>query len=172
MKPLHMICASWLENGVFPSLWKMTNFVPIHKKSKQLVKNYRPALLLPICGKIFERLIYNELYSYLIDDNLTSLNQCFKQGHSWINQLQPITHEIYNSFDERFKVLGVFLDISKALDKVWHEGLLSKLRKNVISGNLLLVLQLVPTLLNVSLEGLLKKQLHSSIYLLTLSFIL
>ena len=75
MKPLHMIYASWLENGVFPSLWKMTNFVPIHKKSKQLVKNYRPALLLPICGKIFERLIHNESYSYLIDDNLTSLNQ-------------------------------------------------------------------------------------------------
>ena len=74
-----MIYASWLENGVFPSLWKMTNFVPIHEKSKQLVKNYRPALpiftALPICGKIFERLIYHELYSYLIDDNLTSLNQ-------------------------------------------------------------------------------------------------
>ena len=54
----------------------MANLIPIHKKeSKQLVRNYKPVSLKPVCGKIFELLIYNEIYSYLIDDNLISLHQ-------------------------------------------------------------------------------------------------
>ena len=49
-----------LNTGKFPSEWKKGNDVPIHKKDdKQNVKNYCPVSLLPICGKIFERLIYN-----------------------------------------------------------------------------------------------------------------
>ena len=51
-----------------------------------------------------------------------------------------ITHEIYKSFDEGLEVRGVFLDISKAFDKVWHEGLIFKLKQNGISGNLLQIL--------------------------------
>ena len=85
-KPLHMIFTSCLETGVFPIHWKKANVVPIHKKeSKQLVKNYRPVSLLPICGKVFERLIYNEVYPYLIDNNLISSHQPgFKGGDSCI----------------------------------------------------------------------------------------
>ena len=48
-----------------------------------------------------------------------------------------ITHEIYKSFDDGFEVRGVFLDISKAFDKVWHEDLIFKLKQNGTSGNLL-----------------------------------
>ena len=109
-KPLHMIFTSCLETGVFPIYWKKANVVPIHKKeSKQLVKNYRPVSLLSICGKVFERLIYNEVYPYLIDNNLILSHQSgFKGGHSCINQLLSITHEIYKSFDEGFEVRGVF----------------------------------------------------------------
>ena len=67
-KPLQMIFLSCLETGVFPICWKKANVVPARKKeSTQLVKNYRCVSLLPICGKIFECLIYNEVYPYLID---------------------------------------------------------------------------------------------------------
>ena len=88
-KPLHMIFTSCLETGVFSILWKKANVVPIHKKkSKQLVKNHRSVSLLPICGKIFEFLIYNEMYPYLIDNNLIPSHQSgFKGGDSCINQL-------------------------------------------------------------------------------------
>ena len=70
---LHMIFTSCLETGVFPIHCKKGNVVPIHKKeSKQFVKNYRPVSVLPVCGKTFERLIYNEVYPYLVDNNLIS----------------------------------------------------------------------------------------------------
>ena len=73
-----------------------------------------------------------------IEDELISPNQSgFKLGDSCINQLLAISHEIYNSFDDGFEVRGVFLDISKMFDKVWHEGLIFKLKQNCISGNLL-----------------------------------
>ena len=75
----------------------MANVVPIHKRDdKHNVKNYRPVSLLPIFGKIFERLIYNEIYSFFIENDLISSNQSsFKQGNSCINQVLSITHEIY-----------------------------------------------------------------------------
>ena len=94
--------------------------MPIHQKeSKQLVKNYRPGSLLPICGKTFEHLIYNKMYLYLIDNNLISSHQSyFKGGDSCFNQLFSVTHEIYKSFDEGFEVRRVFLDIFKALDRL------------------------------------------------------
>ena len=76
--------------------------------------------------------------NYLLENNLILPNQSgFKPGDSCINQLLSITHEIYNSFDEGLEVRSVFLDISKAFDKVWHKSLLFKLSQNGISGNLL-----------------------------------
>ena len=79
--------------------------------------------MLAICSKIFERIIYNNTDNYRIDNNLISQNQSgFKRGDSCINQLISVTHDILNSLDEGLEVRGVFLDISKAFDKVWHEG--------------------------------------------------
>ena len=78
------------------------------------------------------------MFSFLLENNLVSPNQSgFKPGDSCINQLLSITHEIFQSFDEGFEVRSVFLDISKAFDKVWHKGLIFKPSQNGISGNLL-----------------------------------
>ena len=138
-KPLELIFQSCIKHGKFPNEWKMANVVPVHKKSdKQILKNYRPVSLLPICGKVFERLIYNSLFEYFIENDLISPNQSgFKPGDSCTNQLISITHEIYQSFDDGFEVRGVFLDISKAFDKVWHDGLIYKLKQNGVAGDLL-----------------------------------
>ena len=87
---------SYLENNVFPSVSKLTRFISIYKKeSKELVKNYSPVLLIAICGKTFEKLIYNVPCPYYNDDTLISLNQSgFKPGNFCINQFLSITHEI------------------------------------------------------------------------------
>ena len=105
---------------MFPSEWKKGNIVPCYKKDdKQNLKNYRPFSLLPICGKFFKRLIFNEMFRFFLVKNLLAPNKSgFKPGDSCINQLLSITREIYSSFDDGFEVRSVFLDISKAFDKV------------------------------------------------------
>ena len=78
------------------------------------------------------------MFCFLLQNNLVSPNQSrFKSGDYCINQLLSITHETFQSFDEGFEVRSVFLDISKAFDKVWHKGLIFKLSQNCISSNLL-----------------------------------
>ena len=93
--------------------------MPIYKKNdKKSIKNYRPVSLLPICRKIFERLLYNEMFSFFIENGLISQNQSgFKPEDSCINQLLSITHESYKSFDEGWEVRGVFLIHQKFLTK-------------------------------------------------------
>ena len=127
-KPLEMIFKQCTETGFFPSEWKKANIVPIHKKGdKQTLENYRPVSLFPICEKILERLMFNEMFNFFIEKRLISSNQSgFKLGDSCINQLLSITHEIYESFDVGLEVRSVFLDISKAFDKVWHDGIIYK----------------------------------------------
>ena len=70
-KPLEIILKSCLESGIFPLEWEKANVVPIHKENdKQSLANYRPISLLPIFGKIFERLLYNEMFNFFITNHL------------------------------------------------------------------------------------------------------
>ena len=119
-EPLKLTFKSCLETGKFPSEWKKANVVPVFEKSdEQLLKYYRQIPLLPITGKIFERLLYNQMFEFFIRNDLILQNQsCFKPGDSCTNQLLAITvtHEIYKSSDAFLDVRAVFLDISKAFD--------------------------------------------------------
>ena len=81
------------------------------------------------------------MFEFFIQNNLITPNQSgFKTSDSCINQLFSITDEIYKSFDDGYELRGVFVDISKASDKVWHQGLHYQLRQNGISGDLLNIL--------------------------------
>ena len=119
-RPLQLIFQSCLESGKFPNEWKKANVAPVHKKGgKEILKNYRPISLLPIAGKTFERLLYDRMFEFFMENNLISKNQSgFRPGDSCINQLLSITHEIYQSFDDNLEVRTVVLEISKAFDKV------------------------------------------------------
>ena len=112
--------------------------MPIHKKNeRRCLENHRPVSLLPICGKIVDRLIFNEIFpSFIKNGIILPIQSGFKSGDSCVNQHLSITHEIYKSFDGGFDVRIVFLDISKAFCKVWSEGIIFKLKQNDISGEL------------------------------------
>ena len=82
------------------------------------------------------------MFDFLTDNDLLSPNQSgFGSGDSCINQLLFINHEILNAFEKGLEVRGMFLDISKAFDKVWHDGLVFNLRQNGISGDIMNILQ-------------------------------
>ena len=77
--------------------------------------------MLPICGKIFERIIFNSLYEYVEENKLLSVHQSgFRSNDSCVNQLLSIVHNLYKAFDAypTLKTRGVFLDMSKAFGKV------------------------------------------------------
>ena len=91
----------------------------------------------------FERIIYKNLYNFLVTNNLITKNQSgFTPGDSGTNQLLSLIHDVHVAFDDPscLEVRSVYLDMSKAFDKVWHEGLIFKLKQNGIDGNLLTLL--------------------------------
>jgi hypothetical protein len=157
--PLTIIFKNCVAKGAFPAIWKKANVLPIHKKdAKNHAKNYRPISLLPIFGKILEKLIFDDLYIHFFNNNLISDKQSgFRRGDSTIKQLLAICHEIHVAFDHSptLEVRGVFLDISKAFDKVWHDGLLFKLKNHGVTGNLYAILKnfLSNRLQRVTIEG-------------------
>ena len=100
--------------------------------------------LLPIASKIFEKAIYHNLLNYIERENLLNINQSgFRANDSCINQLISITHEIYHAFNcnPSLEVRGILLDLSKAVDKVWHQGLLFKVGSFGNRGKLLNLLE-------------------------------
>ena len=152
-----------LRSGIYPDQWKKANLIPVHKKnSKNLLKNYRPISLLSICGKIFEKCIYNRIYSYFEDNNLFSPYQSgFRKQDSCVSQLLAITHEIFTNFNTSpsLETRAVFLDISKAFDRDLHEGLLFKLKSYGIQDPLL---SLIKSFLSDRLQRVVLNGQHST----------
>ena len=141
LEPLCCIFERCLETGVYPIQWKKANVIPVHKKGcKQNKCNYRPISLIPIFGKAFEKLLFDVIYDHLSKHELISSHHSgFLPGETTINQLLLITHNVYRAFDETpsRETRAIFLDLSKAFDTVWHEGLIYKLKASGLSGNIL-----------------------------------
>ena len=77
LEALSIIFKSCIDaTGIFPYSWKKSNLVSVHKKGdKQLIENYRPVSLLSILGKVFEKVLYNNIFEYLQENNLLCENQ-------------------------------------------------------------------------------------------------
>ena len=130
---------SSLLRATVPEIWKQANVTPVHKKdSKSNVENYRPISLLSSVGKTFERVIYKQIHNFLLENQvITPFQSGFTRGDSAVNQLVDLYNTFSRALDEGKEVRVVFCDISKAFDRVWHRGLIAKLRHYGISGRLL-----------------------------------
>ena len=138
-KPLSILFNRSITEGIFPNCWKVANVVPIFKKGERSsVSNYRPVSLLSCCSKLFERIIFKHMYNFFLENNLLYKYQSgFLPNHSTVFQLVDIFHHICQAFDNKQYACMVFCDVSKAFDRVWHKGLLFKLKQNGINGQLL-----------------------------------
>ena len=137
-EPLSILFENCVDCGLF--LRNCLILYQLKKNDKHYINNCRPVSLLPICGKILERIIYNSVFLYLENNNMLTPDQSgFSPNNSCVNQLLSIVYRIYSDFDENpsIEVRINFLDISKAFDKVWRKGLLFKLETIGMSGNFL-----------------------------------
>jgi hypothetical protein len=138
-RPLARLIRLSLQTSKYPLDWKKANVIPIFKKGdKSLVGNYRPVSLLSILGKLCERIVFKHVFNYLRDNNVFFKYQSgFMPKDSTVNQLLNIYHVLSKALDDKKDTKMVFCDISKAFDRVWHEGLLYKLENCGINGPLL-----------------------------------
>jgi hypothetical protein len=108
------------------------------KLYRQLKENYRPISLLSCISCVFGRIIHKQTYKYLKTNQLLNINNSgFQENDSAVLRLLSLTDMIYQGMDNEDEVLLIFLDISKAFDRVWHEGLIYKLKQAGIDGALL-----------------------------------
>ena len=138
-KPLTMLFNRLINEGVFLECWKFSYVIPIPKKGDvNDPSNHRPILLLNPLGKVMERIVFKHIYNHMHTNNLLYRYQSgFLPGHSTTFQLIDIYHSICNTFDNNQFSCMVFCDISKAFDRVWHQGLIFKLKQYGISNDLL-----------------------------------
>ena len=122
-----------------PSEWKLSNVCAIFKKGdSSLPSNYRPISLLNTMEKVFEKIIFKHLFNFFHENQFfTCCQSGFMPGDSTVNQLTYLYNTFCSALDKGLEVRVIFFDISKAFDKVWHKGLLFKLERAGIRGNLL-----------------------------------
>ena len=136
--PLSLLFNLSLSKSEFPTQWKTASVMPLFKKGdKSLISNYRPISLLSAVGKVFERIVFKEVFNHLISNNLLYKFQSgFIPGHSTVHQLIEIYYRICMSLDDHCITTLILCDISKAFDRVWHTGLLLKLKAYGVDGKL------------------------------------
>ena len=135
-KPLKYILRKSLDDGKIPDIFKLAHITPIHKGgAKTMPEQYRPVSLTSHIMKIFERVIKKNILVHLIINNLIKEKQHgFVPGRSTQSQLLAHYKDIYEAFEEGLRVDTVFLDFSKAFDKVDHNILMRKVINHKIKG--------------------------------------
>ena len=117
-----------LVNGEFPHCLKQAEVIPVFKKEEKLDKsNYRPVSILPVISKIYERLMYDQMYKYF--DQIFSKFQCgFRKGFSTQNCLLYMIENWKESLDQGGHYGALLTDLSKAFDCIMHDLLIAKLQ--------------------------------------------
>jgi hypothetical protein len=126
--------------GEFPDLWKTAIVFPLHKTGKPTNQpnSYRPIALTSQLGKTLERILKNRLMDYCEKHQILPPQQSgFRKKRSTLDHLTTLQQEILNTHKERrTELIGIFLDIEKAYDMLWHEKLLSRMGDLGISNKM------------------------------------
>lgn len=131
------VMTSCLRLSHFPAIWKKAMVIMIPKPGKDPLfpENHRPISLLPVFSKIFERIVL----ARFPEDFFTSIRveqYGFRRGHSTTLQLRRVINHISDALEKKFHATSILIDVSKAFDRVWHEGLLYKLASSPLPGSL------------------------------------
>ena len=128
------------EIGHFPHLWKLAHVTAVYKRSgpKTDKSSFRPISILPTISKICESVIHDRMLKHCLENNIISEKQAaYLKGDSTVSQLLYIVHNIRKNWGQNKVTQGLFLDVSAAFDKVWHNGLLAKLSQIGVEGSFL-----------------------------------
>ena len=125
-----------MTTGEFPDSWKIGRITPIPKvHSPSSSSENRPTSVLPVLSKLFEKVLYDRVYSYLTEHNLIDQRQYgFRENHSTELAITTIYDELLRNFDSKLITCSLFLDLSKAFDYCDHEIFLDKLYHYGIRG--------------------------------------
>jgi len=115
-----------------PLQWKVSVIILFPKPGKppDIPSSYRPINLLPFFAKLCEKLIIKRISQFVNDKNIIPHTQFgFRNKHSTIHQIHRLTDAIVYSFKNKLYCSAVLLDVAQTFDKVWHAGLLLKLKQ-------------------------------------------
>ena len=127
------------ELDYFPTRWKQGKIIPIPKPGKDPTNpsSYRPISLLSAVSKVFERLILYRLLEFVEEHNIFAPEQFgFRKGHSAVHQLVRVENFIHRNKMLSNNTAMALLDVEKAFDNVWHDGLIHKMVQANIPGYL------------------------------------
>ena len=127
--PLEILVNKSIETGTFPASLQIANVKPLYKGkgAKTLMTNYRPISLLPVFSKIFERAVYDQVYSYLQANDILNKHQFgFRPGHSCNDLILKFNTDMLNAMKKKFG-LSIMCDLSKAFDSISRSTLFKKL---------------------------------------------
>lgn len=135
--PLSTLFNKSIKDGYFPSAWKTSFIIPLHKKGcKENIENYRPIARLSAIPKIFEAMLCKTLYFH-VKSIIVDCQHGFMKKRSTTTNLLEFCNYCFKCFDKYSQVDCVFTDFSKAFDKLNHKVLLLKLRKLGLNDNFL-----------------------------------
>ncbi|XP_076034815.1 uncharacterized protein LOC143021293 [Oratosquilla oratoria] len=128
-----------VDTGSVPTAWRQANVVPVFKKGdRSTICNYRPISLTSVIGKMLESIIVNRLREHIEGHNLIRDSQHgFSKGKSCVTNPLSFYTKVYKASDNNENYDVIYLDFSKAFDKVPHQRLLNKIKAHGIGGKVL-----------------------------------
>ena len=141
--PLLSLFNKITETGIYRNSWKTSYINPIFKSNdKSNIKNYRPITTINVFAKIFEKILYKQI-NYHLFQHIYTQQHGGVPGLSTTTNLMVFTEFVNEYFKKKSETYAIYLDMSKAFDRINHELLIHKLNEYGISGIFYLYLKVI-----------------------------